>query len=53
VPHAVLEARQKHQNYLDLLEMVNSIQTIPVPKIRLDNEDAPDDPIAIEGVVRE
>jgi hypothetical protein len=58
VPPAVLEARQQHQTYLEILDLLKSVRDFPLPKINLDNEDAPDDPIAIEavphrGIVRE
>jgi hypothetical protein len=33
VPPAVLKARNDHQKYLDLLDMINSIEQTPVPKI--------------------
>jgi hypothetical protein len=58
VPPAVLEARQQHQTYLEILDLLKSVRDFPLPIIKLDNEDAPDDPIAIEavphrGIVRE
>jgi hypothetical protein len=49
VPPAVLEARQQHQTYLEILDLLKSVREFPLPKIKLDNEDAPDDPIAIEA----
>jgi hypothetical protein len=49
VPPAVLEARQQHQTYLEILDLLKSVREFPLPKIKLDNEDAPDDPNAIEA----
>jgi hypothetical protein len=50
VPAAVLEARQQHQTYLEILDLLKSVREFPLPKSRIDNEDAPDDPIAIDTV---
>jgi hypothetical protein len=50
VPAAVLEGRQQHQTYLEILDLLKSVREFPLPKSRIDNEDAPDDPIAIDTV---
>ena len=39
VPPDVLKARNDHQKYLDLLDMLKSIEQIPIPKI--EKEDSP------------
>jgi hypothetical protein len=43
VPPAVLKARTDHQNYLELLDMIKSIEQTPMPTIE-DLEK--DDPLA-------
>ena len=40
VPPDVLKARNDHQKYLDLLDMINSIEQTPVPKIEKENPPA-------------
>jgi hypothetical protein len=39
VPPAVLKARNDHRKYLELLDMIKSIEQTPVPKI--EKEDSP------------
>jgi hypothetical protein len=41
VPPDVLKARNDHQKYLELLDMINSVEQIPIPKI--EEEDPPAD----------
>jgi hypothetical protein len=40
VPPDVLKARNDHQKYLELLDMINSIEQTPVPKIEKENPTA-------------
>jgi hypothetical protein len=46
VPPDVLKARNDHQKYLELLDMINSIEQTPIPKI--EKEDLPADAEANE-----
>src|ERR1039458_6169293 len=46
VPPDVLKARNDHQKYLKLLDMINSIEQTPIPKI--EKEDPPADAEANE-----
>jgi hypothetical protein len=42
VPPAVLKARNDRQNYLELLDMIKSIEQTPIPKIEdLEKDDPP------------
>src|ERR1035438_8715070 len=41
VPPDVLKARNDHQKYLELLDMINSIEQTPIP--RIEKEDPPAD----------
>jgi hypothetical protein len=41
VPPDVLAARDEERKYLELREMLHSIQETPVPKIEADEEDVP------------
>ena len=39
VPPDVLKARDEERKYLELLDMIHSIQETPVPKIEADEEE--------------
>jgi len=41
VPPDVLKARNDERKYLELLDMLHSIQETPVPKIDADEEEVP------------